>query len=54
MSQCSVKGITLRGVVCALPQHRVENDYFAGRFDEKTIKDVTELTGVSTRYMAAP
>ncbi|MFT8419199.1 MAG: ketoacyl-ACP synthase III [Acetobacter sp.] len=54
MSQCSVKGITLRGIVCALPQNRVENDYFAGRFDEKTIQDVTKLTGVSTRYIAPP
>ena len=54
MSKCSVKGVAPRGIICALPANRVENDYFAGRFDEKTIKDVTALTGVSTRYVAAP
>lgn len=54
MSIFSVSGVALRGVVCALPNHRVENDAFVERFGEKAVADITALTGVSTRYVADP
>ncbi|MBM9403563.1 ketoacyl-ACP synthase III [Gluconacetobacter azotocaptans] len=54
MSILSVPGVTLRGVVCAVPERRVENDEFIGRFSAKSVADVTALTGVMTRYVAAP
>ena len=47
-----VPGVRLRGVACALPARRIENNDFVARLGEKAVNDVTALTGVSTRYWA--
>lgn len=49
-----VPGVALRGVACALPERCVENGEFVERLGEKPVADVTALTGVATRYWAAP
>ena len=54
MSKCSVAGVTIQGAVCAVPKTQIGNDSFVGRFDEKTITDVSALTGVTTRHIARP
>ncbi|MGI4795992.1 MAG: 3-oxoacyl-ACP synthase III family protein [Janthinobacterium lividum] len=48
----SVADVTLRGVVCALPQRRVDNDAFQERWGEKAVAEITAMTGVGARYWA--
>jgi 3-oxoacyl-[acyl-carrier-protein] synthase-3 len=54
MPGLAVPGLALRGVACALPERRVENDEFVERLGEKAVADVTALTGVAIRYWADP
>jgi len=41
-------------VICCLPSRRVENAELAVRLGAKPVDDVTAMTGVETRYYAAP
>ena len=50
----TLAGIGLRGVVSALPARRVNNAELAERFGAKALADITALTGVETRFYAAP
>ena len=44
--------IKIRGIVSIVPNQKIENTFFKNHLNPKTIKDVTRLTGVKTRYWA--
>ena len=46
----ALPGVRLRGVVSAVPERRLQNADFIGRFDEAAVRDVTRMIGVETRY----
>ena len=50
----ALPGVRLRGVVSALPERRLDNADFIGRFGEDAVRDVTRMIGVQTRYWVPP
>ena len=44
--------IKIRGIVSIVPNQKIENTFFKNHLNPKTIKDVTRITGVKTRYWA--
>jgi len=50
----ALPGVRMRGVVSALPERRLENGDFTGRFGEDAVRDVTRMIGVQTRYWVPP
>lgn len=43
-------GGRIAGLVSCLPNNKVSNDYFVGKFGEETVTEVTKMVGVHTRY----
>ena len=45
-------GARIAGVVSCVPSKQVDNDYFAGRFDQSAVRDVVKMIGVNRRRWA--
>ena len=44
--------IEVRGIVSVLPKKKIDNSYFNKYLNEKALNDVSNITGVKTRYWA--
>ena len=42
--------IEVKGIVSVLPKRKIDNTFFNKFFEKKTVKDITSITGVNTRY----
>ena len=50
MAVFALKNIAIRGVSCAVPNHKVENTEYYDKFGKEAVDNVIKMTGVQSSY----
>lgn len=53
MAEFELKGISIKGISCAVPKNRVDNTVFYEKFGKEAVDSVIQMTGVRTSYRSA-
>lgn len=52
MANGILKNVEIKGIACAVPERKVDNEDFFGVFGEDSVKKFIKMTGVRTRHIA--